>query len=100
MKASINISYNPTLGVSPLARIVTVPVLEVDVIKRRAALSHPSLEQPVAWLGGLALAPVIAAIDKPRPTTRILELISRQSSEGMARQVLDWLIAHGILVCS
>jgi hypothetical protein len=100
LRASINVWYNPTLSVSPLTSIVTVPVLEGDVIRRRAALAHPSLDQPVAWLGGLALAPVIAAIDKPQSSTRILELISRQSSEGRARQVFDWLTAQGILVRS
>jgi hypothetical protein len=93
------ISDNPILRVSPLASIVTAPVLEGDVIRRRAALAHPSLDQPVAWLGGLALAPVIAAIDEPQSANRILELISRQSRGASTHQVLDWLTGHEILVC-
>lgn len=91
------ISDNPDLELSPFANIVTVPVLEGDTVRREAALAHPLLEQPVAWLGGLLIAPVVMAIRRGSATS-ILEMIARLFPKANASGVLEWLIEHEILI--
>lgn len=45
---------------APEAAIRSMPCLEADFVALRPALTHPGLDGPVAYLGGHALAPLLA----------------------------------------
>jgi hypothetical protein len=95
---SIRIADNPDLRLSQLASLVALPVIEGDGIRRRAALMHPGLERPIAWLGGVPLAPILSAIHSQQPAAAILTDWSEFATPAQAHAMLDWMIAHEILV--
>jgi flavin-dependent dehydrogenase len=95
---SIKISDNPDLMLSQNVRLVPLPVIEGDEIRRRTALMHPRLERPVAWLGGLPLGPVLSAIGSKRPAASILAEWSGYATPAQAHALLDWMIEREILV--
>jgi flavin-dependent dehydrogenase len=95
---SIRISDNPDLMLSQNARLVALPVIEGDEIRRRTALMHPGLERPVAWLGGVPLGAVLPAIGSKRPAASILAEWSGYATPAQARALLDWMIEREILV--
>jgi hypothetical protein len=78
------------------ARIIDAPVIDGDAIRRQPALVHPSLDRPVAWLGGTPIAAMIRAV---RSKMTVAELFSAygQASPASARAALSWLLAHGIV---
>jgi hypothetical protein len=95
---SIRMSDNPDLRLSRHASLVALPVIEGDRIRRRAALAHPELERPIAWLGGIPLGPALSAINPGRPAASILAEWSQFATPAQARALLDWMIEHEILV--
>lgn len=95
---SIRISDNPELMLSQNARLVALPVIEGDEIRRRTALTHPGLERPVAWLGGVPLGTMLSAIGSKQPAASILAEWSAYTTPAQAHALLDWMIAREILV--
>jgi flavin-dependent dehydrogenase len=95
---AIRISGNPDLRLSQHASLVALPVMEGDGIRRRAALVHPGLERPIAWLGGVPLGPVLSVISPRQSAASILAEWSQYATPAQARALLDWMIEHEILV--
>ncbi len=86
------------LGVARSLRIVDIPVLSGAFIRRARALHHVGLEEPVAYLGGIALAPLV--LDMPGPSTPD-EIVRRWSAlmpAPAARNIMNWMFEVGILV--
>jgi flavin-dependent dehydrogenase len=86
------------LGVARDLGIVDIPVLSGAFILRARALHHPGLAEPVAYLGGIALVPLV--LDMPGPSTPD-EIIRRWSALMPAQaawNVMNWMSAAGILV--
>jgi flavin-dependent dehydrogenase len=86
------------LRISQALRIVSVPTLSGVLIKRVPALSHPSLRQPVAYLAGVALAPLVREIKKAQSRDQILQQWAQRIEAGTARQIMSWMYRVGILV--
>jgi hypothetical protein len=80
------------------ALLTEMPVIEGDVIRRHATLTHPSLEQPVAWLGGVDLAPLLGMLACDRLVADVESDWSRRMAPEKAHEVLAWLLERGILV--
>jgi hypothetical protein len=78
------------------ARIIDAPVIDGDAIRRQPALVHPSLDRPVAWLGGTPIAAMIRAV-RSKMTVAELFSVYGQASPASARAALSWLLAHGIV---
>jgi hypothetical protein len=95
---SIKISDNPDLMLSQNARLVAMPVIEGDAIRRRTALMHPGLERPVAWLSGVPLGPFLSTIGTGRPAASILAEWSGYATPARAHALLNWMIEREILV--
>jgi 2-polyprenyl-6-methoxyphenol hydroxylase-like FAD-dependent oxidoreductase len=86
------------LGVACSLGIVDIPVLSGAFIRRARALHHPGLAEPVAYLGGIALVPLV--LDMPGPSTPD-EIIRRWSAlmpAQAARNIMNWMFVVGILV--
>ena len=71
-----------------------------DLIETQPALTHPRLDRPVAFLGGVALAPMVEAIG---PSVTPDALLARWSSHvvpATGRAVVQWLVDREILVAA
>jgi flavin-dependent dehydrogenase len=88
----------PRLGVARSLRIVDIPVLSGAFIRRARALHHAGLEEPVAYLGGTALAPLV--LDMPGPSTpdEIMRRWSALMPAQAAWSTMNWMFVVGILV--
>ena len=83
---------------SDALKIVTVPTLLGAVIAPAAALSHPRLEQPIAYLGDIALAPLMADLVDGMGTDQLVAQWGDRMPPTTALHVLRWMFASGILV--
>ena len=85
------------LRLSQALRIVEAPVLSGTLIRRARALSHPRLERPVAYFGGVALAPLVEDAGGASATDQILLRWTRRVPLETARSIMDWMWTVGIL---
>jgi hypothetical protein len=85
------------LHVSPALRIVDVPVLAGALIRRARALSHPQLEHPIAYLGGIALAPLLDDARAASARSEILSRWTRRMPFETASTIINWMWTVGIL---
>jgi flavin-dependent dehydrogenase len=85
------------LCASRALQIVDIPVLSGAFIERARALSHPRLEQPIAYFAGVALAPLIDEASGVAATEQILSRWTQRMPIKTARNILDWMWAVGIL---
>lgn len=77
------------LRLSPAAAIVDTPVIDGDMIRRMPAVHHSAFARPVAFLGGVALAPLLSSL---RPIRSARELVSDWSMAGEdAWRIVEWL---------
>jgi flavin-dependent dehydrogenase len=85
---------------SDAVEIVDVPVLFGSIISRAAALHHPKLKQPIAYLGEIALAPLIPEVVAGLTTTELLSSWSNRMRPETANHILSWMHALGIVETS
>jgi hypothetical protein len=85
------------LRISPALRIVDVPVLAGALIRRAQALSHPQLEHPIAYLGGIALAPLLDDARAASARSEILSRWARRMPLETAGTIINWMWTVGIL---
>jgi len=91
------IDLSAPLMLSFSARVASVPTIEGDFIRRSEALHHPSLEGPVAYLGDIALAPLLRQIGHEQRASRVAEEWSRILPAGHAWRIIEWLWRRRIL---
>lgn len=77
------------------AVIVDIPCLLGDRIELRRALTHPSLDRPVAFLGGIELAPLLA--DLPSAHSLAAALSTWAVPSGRALEIAAWLHQRDLL---
>lgn len=70
---------------APGAALAPVPCIVGDRVATRRALTDASLARPVAFLGGVELAPLLDRLDGGRPLSEL------------PRPVASWLAARGLL---
>lgn len=87
------------LRLDPRASIEPIAMIDGDIVRRGAALCHPSLEYPVAWLGGIAIAPLVAQLQAGDTPAEVIERWGRALSPRAACEVLAWLLQRGIVSC-
>jgi flavin-dependent dehydrogenase len=97
------VSRAPTTGLrlSALAALVERPCITGNLIEMRRALVHPGLEQPVAFLDGVEIAPLLEAIPAGAALEELTAVWSRRLPQSLSQQaaaLADWLIRHEILV--
>jgi flavin-dependent dehydrogenase len=74
------------LSLAAATRIVDMPILDGDRIRRVASVHHPALAQPAAFLGRVALAPLARQLD------------GRTAAQlGWSGPVLDWFWQNGLM---
>lgn len=86
------------LRLARVAQIRNTPVIVGDRIARHPALHHGSLEQPVAFLHNVPLAPLLKDIDGTKTARSLLSEWSGYLPDVFCRKALNWLWEHRIVV--
>jgi hypothetical protein len=73
------------LRLSPAVKILPTPCMVGNRIEMRLAVHHPNLRRPVAYLGGIELAPLLSQWPSELPAER-------------AGALASWLVSNEILV--
>lgn len=88
------------LRLAPALRIIDAPVLDGALIRRGHVVRHPGMDGPLAFLGGVAIAPLLAAADFPAPEQDLLRSWSERIGSVEAARVLAWLRRSGLLIAA
>src|SRR5262245_21568280 len=95
---STQLFSNLQMKISPMVVISNLPVLEGKVIRRRIAVSHPRLDGPVAWVCGVDITTILARLRGHWTAPLVLADWSMTMEPTKARNILDWLMRHEIVV--
>ncbi|MCF3103123.1 NAD(P)/FAD-dependent oxidoreductase [Streptomyces roseoverticillatus] len=82
------------LRLTPTAELVSTPCVVGDQVSFRPALSHPALARPVAYLGGLALAPLTESLSGDHTLAETLRTWTRTMAPEQAMGIARWLHEH------
>lgn len=85
------------LALCSLARIDDVPCLVGDFVEARPALSHPGLEEPLAYLGGRAVASRLRGLQPGQTPLQIARAWSDEMPLGEALGIVGWLTRKALL---
>jgi hypothetical protein len=77
---------------------VTTPCLQGDFVSVASALHHPRLANPLIFLGGRELAPLLRALPPGRTPLQIAQSWSNRMPLESGMAIAGWLVTHGILV--
>lgn len=91
-------SAHQPMAMSPEARMLETPCLDATRVTRRLALCHPRLDGPVAFLGGVELAPLVARI---QPGQTVLDMAHSWTDRvplAKSLAIAGWLVEKQILV--
>lgn len=81
----------------PEVELRPAPCVVGDRVELRRALSHPALSRPVAYLGGVELAPLLDCLAADRLLRDVVEDWTGSVSADMAHAIADWLAGRGLL---
>ena len=77
---------------------VSTPCLQGDFVSLASALHHPRLENPLVFLGGRELAPLLKTLAPGRTPLEIAQSWSNRMPLESGMAIAGWLVTHGILV--
>lgn len=84
--------------VAPETRLGPVPCIVGDRIQLRAAVSHPGLARPVAFLDDVEVAPLVASVAAGLTGDQLAARWMTDVPIATAQAIARWLIERGILV--
>jgi flavin-dependent dehydrogenase len=94
-------SISPALvRLSEELELVHVPVLCRDSIQQTTALSHPRLQEPIAYLNGIALAPLVCELAQWATADQVLKSWTEQMPRETAQYLLASMCLLGLLESS
>ncbi len=77
---------------------VEAPCLVDDLVVRERCLFHPNLDEPIAFVDGLALRPMIKAFAGKTTAAQVVTLWSSFYTPEKAVELLRWFWRHQIAV--
>ncbi len=77
---------------------VRMPCLRGDFVSIAEAIHHPRLTDPLVFLGGRELAPLLRGLSPGRTPLQIAQSWSRWMPLDSGMAIAGWLLNHGILV--
>jgi hypothetical protein len=102
--APISVDYPPTnaagrlkVHISKATRLIPIPCVLGDEIEECLALSHPTLDRPVAFLGGNQVAPLIEAVQQCCNLESLLTSWSTKIPQESVPSTAAWFLSKGIL---
>jgi hypothetical protein len=85
------------LRISRDTAVVEVPCLVGDVVELKRAVSHPNLSRPVAYVGGVELAPLLDAIPKDVTVRELAHSWTTLVPFERGLLIAGWLYRNGLL---
>jgi flavin-dependent dehydrogenase len=79
------------------AELVATPCIVGDFVAMRSALCHPRLDEPVAFVAGCELAPLLRQLRAGMTARDVMQCWSRQIAPRSALAVVGWLLETGVL---
>jgi hypothetical protein len=95
--ADLNFTLGTMVRLSAMTRIEEEPCIVNDCICLHAALKHPNLNRPVAFLQGVALWPLLQFAVASTDVTVLLDTLSAHVPRERAFRIVCWLMKHQIL---
>jgi flavin-dependent dehydrogenase len=86
------------IELSPLLEFVDLPCIEGRFVTMKTAVRHPSLEGPLAFLGGQEIASLLKQLGCGLTPAQLAQSWSNQVPLESALALIGWLIGRGILV--
>jgi flavin-dependent dehydrogenase len=80
------------------AELVATPCIIGDFVVMRSALCHPRLDEPVAFIGGCELAPLLRQLRAGMTIRDVAQCWSRQIAPRSALAIIGWLLETGVLM--
>jgi flavin-dependent dehydrogenase len=98
--AAVDIGALATMPVelSGELEFVRTPCLKGDFVSLASALHHPRLANPLIFLGGRELAPLLQALPRGKTPWQIARSWSDRMPLESGIAIAGWLVNHGILV--
>nr|WP_245700162.1 NAD(P)/FAD-dependent oxidoreductase [Streptomyces roseifaciens] len=82
---------------SPATKLVSTPCVVGNQVSFRPALTHPTLARPVAYVEGLAVAPLTDALSGEYTLAETLGAWSRTMAPGQVMTIATWLHRCGLM---
>ncbi|HJU39685.1 MAG TPA: hypothetical protein VJ724_08945, partial [Tahibacter sp.] len=98
MPDDANAALHAPVRLADASRLVELPCVVDDVVELRAALDHPSLARPLAWLAGVELAPLVASIRDAANLAQLIERWAQRMPRHDAVRIAGWLLRKGIVL--
>jgi len=89
---------NTLLCLSESTRISSMGIIDKNLIRPSRVVSHPTLDRPVAFLGGHPVVELLSDLGTRRTVDGLLRIWAQRLSRPIAVQILNWLWNHQILV--
>jgi hypothetical protein len=77
--------------------LTSAPVLDGELISAGVAVEHPNLARPVAFVGGVAVAPLLRMLDVPGDPAQLVRRWTQHAPPPLCWRILQWLCERGIL---
>jgi flavin-dependent dehydrogenase len=87
-----------SMRLSPQIAFVELPCAVGDRIRRHPAVSHPQLARPAAFVGGVALQPLLASMTAAADLRQWLQACALQASPSATLRTAAWAARHGLVV--
>lgn len=88
------------LRLAPGVEVVETPCVVDRFVEARPAVRHPALASPVAFLGGLELAPLLRELRAGLTLPEIARAWRPRVAMGEALTIARWLVERGLLVAA
>jgi flavin-dependent dehydrogenase len=85
---------------SPLLEFVEHPCIDGDFVTMKTAIRHPSLDTPLAYLGGWELAPLLNGIQSGTTLLDVVRSWSNRVPANVGTAIAGWLLDHDLLVAT
>jgi flavin-dependent dehydrogenase len=82
---------------SAATELIEMPCLDAEFVTVKPALRHPRLENPVAFVGGRAVAPLVWQLPAGLTPMEIARAWSQGRPIETTLAIIVWLIQHGVL---
>jgi hypothetical protein len=83
---------------SPHVEFVDLPCIDGDFVTVKNGLRHPDLEEPLAFLGGEEVVPLLKQIRAGMTLAEAVQTWSRRVPFNRGVDMAQWFVRHGLLV--
>lgn len=84
--------------VSPQVALVEIPCIDGDFITVKPAVAHPALDEPIAYVGGWELRPLLAHVRAGMTALDLARTWTDRMPLRAAVQIAGWMLEHGLVI--